>query len=227
MATGAGYQKTDNTSVMYMMGTFGFWAGFKYEHFDATVNAYYQLGKAQSGKDISAWMFTANPGYKTGNLRLGVGLDYVSGDDANSEDYLQKEKTFNKMYGAVFAYNGWMNYFGYIKSSAKNGGLLDIYPNVEFGFKKKHKVRAYYHFFSLANAVKLGGEIIEDKNLGQELDLMYIYKYSKELNLQAGFSYYFTSETLDKVKGVSADNTQSPYWAWVMITFKPTLFTSK
>lgn len=227
IATGAGYQKANNPDVLYMMGTFGLWAKYKTGGFEAKANAYYQMGKAQSGKEVSAYMFTINPSYRTGAFKFGVGLDYLSGDDASGSDYLSKVKTFNKMYGAVFAYYGNMNYYSYMPGSTKNGGLVDIYPNVEFTFEKKHVLRGYYHFFSLANQIMLNATLVEDQDLGQEFDLMYIYKYSKELTLQAGLSYYFTTETLERAKGVEVGNVSSPYWAWLMLTFKPTLFTSK
>lgn len=225
-AIGAGYQKTDHPEIIYMMGTFGAWASFKAGGFDGTANAYYQFGKGQSGKEVSAYLFTVNPGYRNGNIRLGVGFDYVSGDDAESSDYLQKERTFNQMYGAVFAYFGWMNYFSYMKSSTKNGGLLDVYPNVDVKLSDRHRFRGYLHLFSLAGKVMVDGEVLDDKNLGQELDMMYIYKHSKELSVQAGFSYYFTNETIERVKGMTPGETQTPYWGWVMLTFKPTLFTT-
>jgi arginine/ornithine N-succinyltransferase beta subunit len=48
-----------------------------------------------------------------------------------------------------------------------------------------------------------------------------------DVMLQAGVSYYFTTNTLEEVKGVSATGINSPYWAWVMITFTPQLFSTK
>jgi hypothetical protein len=224
---GAGYTNESQPGTIYMMATYGLWGGFNFGGFDATINAYFQNGHAQSGKNVSAYMLTLDPGYKIGKFRLGAGLDYISGDDANSSNYGEKERTFNKMYGAVFKYFGWMNYYTYMKSSTKNGGLMDIYPNVKFSVNKKHSIDAFYHFFSLANSVKLATEIVDDKNLGSELDLRYTYKIMPEINMQAGFSYYFVTESLEKIKGVGVGNSSPPYWAWVMITFKPTLFVSK
>ncbi len=224
---GAGYTNESQPGTIYMTATYGLWSGLKFDGFDAIVNVYFQNGHAQSGKKVSAYMLTLSPGYKVGKFRLGAGLDYISGDDANSNDFGKKEKTFNKMYGAVFKYYGWMNYFTYMKASTKNGGLTDIYPNIKFMINNKHAIDAFYHFFSLANNVALGSDIIDDKNLGSELDLRYTYKIMPELNLQAGFSCYFVTESLEKIKGVGVGDSSSPYWAWVMLTFKPTLFTSK
>jgi len=172
-------------------------------------------------------MVTVHPGYTISKFRIGLGLDYYSGDDANNEEFGASERTFNRFYGAVYKYNGNMNYYTYIKGSTKNGGLADLYPSLTFKTNKKHIVSAYYHFFSLVNAVKLGNDIVEDKDLGSELDVVYTFKQSKELNLKVGFSYYFATESLEKIKGYPDGNINSPYWGWVMLTFKPTLFTSK
>jgi hypothetical protein len=227
IVTAAGYQKVGDSRIIYLMPTGGFWMGINSGSFDATLNAYYQTGHAQSGKEVSAFMLTVNPGVRVGKLRLGAGIDYVSGDDASDKDYDKKEKNFNPMYGGVFTYFGWMNQFSYVKSSTANGGLIDIYPNIEMNFNKQHTARAYFHFFNLANDVMIGSLLITDQNLGQELDLMYIYKYNPDLTLQAGFSYYFITDTFERVKKYDVGHTQSPLWGWVMLTFKPTLFTTK
>jgi hypothetical protein len=225
--TAAGYKKNGDPRIIYLMPTGGVWLGIKQGVVDATINAYYQTGRAQSGKEVSAFMLSANPRVRAGKFRIGAGIDYISGDDASDKDYGLKEKTFNQMYGAVFAYYGWMNQYSYMKSSTANGGLIDIYPNIEADFNKQHTARLYFHFFNLANDVMIDGLLIDDKNLGQELDLMYIYKYNSDLMLQAGFSLYFITDTFERVKKYDIGHTQTPLWGWVMITFKPTLFTTK
>ena len=224
---GAGYQQTDNPAVIYMTGTYGLWLKYAKGKFDLSTNAYIQNGKAQSGKDVFAYMLTLHPGITFQKIRIGLGGDYISGDNANDNDYGTKEKTFNKMYGAVFKYYGYMNYYSYMKASTANGGLVDIYPNINLTVGSKHTIAGFYHKFYLANPVLVGGAVIDDKDLGSEVDLMYTYKILDEVKLQAGFSYYFTTETLKEVKHVSATEVNSPYWAWVMITFSPELFSSK
>jgi hypothetical protein len=227
LVTAAGYQKDGDNRIIYLMPTGGLWLGINSGSFDATINAYYQTGRAQSGKEVSAFLLTANPGIRAGKLRLGAGIDYVSGDDASDINYNKKEKTFNQMYGAVFTYFGSMNLYSYMKSSTANGGLIDIYPNIEMNINKKHSARAFFHLFNLANDVMISNQLITDKNLGQEIDLMYIYKYNQDLMLQAGFSYYFMTDTFERVKKYDVGHTQEPLWGWVMLTFKPTLFTTK
>ena len=226
MAIGAGYQSAANQSVIYMMGTYGLWLNYQKGVFDISTNLYYQNGKAQSGKDVSAYMATLHPGITVSKVRIGLGGDYISGDNAENDTFGEKERTFNKMYGAVFKYYGYMNYYSYMKASTRDGGLVDIYPNVKIPIKGKHVITAMFHKFYLANPVFFGEEVSSDQDLGSEIDLMYTFKAMKELVVQGGFSYYFTTNTLEQLKGVGSVEAKSPYWAWVMLTFTPQLFSA-
>lgn len=226
MTIASGFNHSTNTNVLYMMATYGLWWKFDNGKFDISSNIYMQNGKAQSGKDVMAYMITLHPGIKFGKVRIGLGGDYISGDNAKNGDYGKKERTFNQMYGAVFKFYGFMNYYSYMKASTANGGLIDIYPNIKVPINAKHSISAFYHKFYLANPILIGGAVVDDTDLGSEVDLMYNYKILKDLSLQAGASYYFTTSTLDKVKKVSGTTSRSPYWVWVMITFSPELFSS-
>ncbi len=61
--------------------------------------------------------------------------------------------------------------------------------------------------------------------LGTEIDLVVGYKLQKGIKINAGYSQMFATETLGVIKGGDSDITNS--WAWLMITFKPNLFTHK
>jgi hypothetical protein len=223
---GAAYQATNNTSLLYMTGTYGLWTKYAKGIFDLSAELYYQNGKAQSSKDVSSYMASIHPGVKAGVFRIGVGADYFSGDNAENDDYGEKEKTFNQMYGAVFKFYGYMNYYSFMKASTANGGLVDLYPNIIVKFNKKHDLLVMFHKFYLANPVLLNEMVVDDQDLGSELDLMYTYKPMPELKVQAGFSYYFTTTSLEKVKRVDGTDLNAPYWGWVMLTFTPKLFSS-
>ena len=220
----SGYQHTYESSKMYATVTYGLWLKFDNGKFDVSGEIYAQNGKAQSGHDVMAYMASVHPGLKLGKVRIGLGGDYISGDNAKNDDYGIKERTFNLMYGAVFKNYGYMNYYSYMKGSTANGGLIDFYPNVKVPFNKKHSLAVLYHKFYLANAVKIAGGTMDDTDLGSEVDLMYTYKIMDMLVLQAGASYYFTTSSFEKVKKVDATDIRSPFWIWTMLTFTPELF---
>jgi hypothetical protein len=222
-----GYTRENNPEIIYLTGTYGLYTNVSFDHFEMPVDAYYQNGKAQSGKDVSAFAFGLSPKVLLGPVKIGVGADYLSGDDANNADYNEKERTFNKFYGAGFKYHGWMNYYVYIKGNTKNGGLVDIYPNISWKISPQHKLDAQAHFFSLANSVRIADDIINDKNLGTEIDTRYTFTLKEDFSLNVGFSYYFTTDTFIKVKAGEMANIRQPYWVWTMLTYTPKIFSSE
>ncbi len=221
----AGYQESDTVLDVNGTITYGLHGNYKKSGLDFKANAFLQGGKNQIGQDISAYFLTADLGYKVGAARLGFGTDIISGHDASSTDtdYLNTDHVFNLMYGARFKYYGWMNHFVIMSKHTKNGGLVDIYPNVTYKFNKSTTVKAFYHLFSTEQEVADGNGGYYDKSLGSSLDLMFIKGFSKEVKLRAGLSYSMPSETLEAFKGATGTE-ETPVWGWVMLTVKPTFF---
>lgn len=219
-----GYTNDDRPGVIFMTFSYGMYSKLDFNYFETTLDFYYQNGKAQTSKSVNAFAFGITPTFKIKGWRIGFGVDYMSGDDANSNNYGVEEKSFNRFYGAVYGYNGFMNYYGYIKSSTANGGLVDLYPNISWKASEKHKIDASVHFFSLANAVLIDDMVMDDLNMGTEIDTRYTFTLNKEFSFNVGFSYYLATSTFKSVKvGLNTDINQ-PYWAWAMITYKPMIF---
>lgn len=225
-----GYQADTASSTTYLMATQGFFAEYKKNAFTGKFNAYYQYGKTQSGMDVSAYMLTAEVDYKARKLSIGVGIDYLSGQDAGNTntDYTKKYHAFDLLYGGRYARYGNMNQY-LVPGSTGNGGLIDIYPKLAYHFTPKSTISATYHFFSLATKIdEPGGNLtLLEGSLGGELDMIYAHKFSKEIVLSTGLSVYNTNDTFAKMKAILPDNIKTPVWGWLMLTFKPTLFSSK
>ena len=65
-----------------------------------------------------------------------------------------------------------------------------------------------------------------DKNLGSEFDMIYTYKMAKGISIKAGYHIALPTETMEIFKGVQTQECETPQWFWLMMTFKPTLFSS-
>lgn len=221
----ASYLKPETKSTLYTLGTSGIYAQYTGQSLSAEFNAYYQYGKNAPGQSVSAYMLTLSGTYQLKKFNFGLGLDYLSGNK-DSEKY----EAFDLLYGARHKYNGWMNYY-LIPANTKHSGLVDIYPSIKYKISEKHSLFASYHIMSLANdeyELPMGGDYSYlNKNLGGELNLNYTFKFNKTFNIQAFFSYYFATETSEFMKGISKGTSTSPYWASVMLTFKPQLFESE
>lgn len=217
----AGYTNEANQGAIYLTGTYGIYSEINLSPFLIQLYGYYQSGKAQNGKDVEAFALGLRPTLNLRKIKIGIGFDYLSGDDANSSNYNTKEKTFNKLYGAVFKYHGWMNYYSYIKASTLNGGLVDVFSTISSNISENHKIEIKMHLFRLANSVFAGEEIVNDLQLGSELDLAYNYKHSELFSLYTGFSYYFATESFKLIKMGNNYKMKDPYWFWVMFSFSP------
>lgn len=216
----ASFLSPGTKSTYYTLGTSGLHFDYKSDFLHAQANAYYQYGKSSTGSNVSAFMTTLKADFKFNSFTFGINGDYLSGDDQNNESY----NAFNILYGARWPVYGWMNYY-VLTGDTKNGGLVDLYPGIKYSIQKKHHLLAQFHFFSLATKTFDVPEL--NKNLGNELDFSYVYKYDKDISLGLYFSYYFATETSEYLKGIESGKSTSPYWVNLMLTFKPTLFSSE
>ena len=60
--------------------------------------------------------------------------------------------------------------------------------------------------------------------LGTEVDLVLNLNLTSNTNIKLGYSQMFATSTMEVLKGGNKDLTNN--WAWLMLTFKPTLFKS-
>tara|TARA_R110002111_G_scaffold73676_3_gene117616 strand:- start:1732 stop:2964 length:1233 start_codon:yes stop_codon:yes gene_type:complete len=191
---------------------------YKSGKFSANTAAYFQLGKSLD-TNVSASYFAGDVTYNINdNFNIGIGAEYLSGKDMDDTD--TDIKSFAPLFGTNHKFNGFMDYF-YVGNYANNVGLTDIYGSI--GYKKnKFSAKITPHVFSTAGNVFNGTEKM-DNNLGTEIDLTVGYKLANDINLNAGYSKMFATDTMEIIKGGDKDENNS--WAWVMITFKPKLFS--
>jgi hypothetical protein len=122
-----------------------------------------------------------------------------------------------------------MDWF-YVGNYAGSVGLNDIYLKGKFKVKK-HKFGADAHAFLGAAAILDKGEVntgvvtSTGSYLGTELDLYYETKLNKSVTFKGGYSQMFMTKSMTYVKGGNTYTIQN--WAYVILIFKPTLFTHK
>ena len=238
---GAGYQKEKTPNVIYMTYTEGLHLNFNMtpnavDGFFAKANTFVQNGKNIKGKKISAYMVTGLAGYRTINkkLELYAGFEKLSGNNAyhTDPDYKDTDHTYNLLYGGRHPYyEGYIDWFVVPKSSLF-AGTQTISANFQYKFGKKNILKLAYNYVAAGNNIikkKADGSIVvkADKgtNLAQTFDLMYIKKIQKTMTLHSGISFAKASDTFHKMKGISDPGNN--YFAYIMLTVKPTFFTSK
>lgn len=217
LALNAGYQNADTT--MSNKQTFGMIGATFLGPVKVGGDLYYQTGE-QGGKDVNAVLAGINATFTTSVTPITFGVEYVSGDSdpANSED-----TSFSPDFGTNHAHNGFMDYF-YVGPANKAIGVTDIYLKTSFKVAGG-ALQFHVHEFLTGSDQKVEGTTSLDKAMGTELDLVYTKKLKGGVIWHLGYSQMFATDTMEALRGGDKGTIQN--WAWTMLTFKPTLFTSK
>jgi hypothetical protein len=234
---GAGYQKIDDNSILYMSATEGLHINYnanknKQAGLFGKANLFFQNGKNAEGKTIDAQMFTGELGYKTNNKKLSIsfGTDYLSGNDNtnSSPNYTNIDHSFNLFYGARFHYYGGnLNYFVLNDKDIKGAGLLNPFLKINYSISKSISTEIKIHQNFLTNPIVNSNDptILYDKNLGTNIDWSFKYKIKNDISLSMGFSYGIPNKTLIMIQNTTNTNgdfeTGNNYYSWIMLSVSP------
>jgi len=206
-------------STTFAKQTLGAVGSYKFGNVTFGGDFYYQTGKIGSN-DLGAMLAGVNVTFKTKLTPLKFGVEYISGQDMDSDD--NKVTNFSPDFGTNHAHNGFMDYF-FVGPANGNVGVTDIYLKTKFKLKKGSLTAHFHEFLTGSTQLNDVGEKLSAP-MGFEIDLVYGVELSKGVKFNLGFSQLFASETmLDIRPGTETSNN----WAWMMVTFKPTLFKSK
>ncbi|MBV6644884.1 MAG: alginate export family protein [Cyclobacteriaceae bacterium] len=182
-----------------------------------TTEFYYQFGKDGNGNDLSAYLASINLGFKLGKNGLDLGADYLTGTDAGSS----KNNSFTPLYGTNHKFYGLMDYF-FVGNSNANSGLIDIYAKLKLKTGNRSALLIHAHEFLAEAELKAVDGSDASAMLGTEVDLVYNFNIDKNVNLKIGYSQLLAASSMELIK--SGDKDEMNYWAWTMLTIKPTLF---
>ncbi len=199
--------------------TFGTHLTYNKNQFGLMANLYYQTGADVNDNDLSAYLLGIEAGYQVNSIwTLQVGAELQSGNDYGAPSD-GKNKAFTPLYGTNHKFNGHMDYF-YVGNHGNNVGLLDVYigSTIKTGEKTDFGIRVH-NFNAAADMVNN-----TSKQLGTEADLSFNYKFTKAINIKAGYSHMFASKGMEQLKNNFDGNVNN--WGWIMVTLKPTLFSS-
>jgi len=227
-----GYWEIDREKVMedtckLSMPTLGasYWGTFG--KISVIGEAAYQFGKME-GKDISAYLVSAIGLYKTGNAKLGLGIDLLSG--TNPDDASTKMNSYQATYGTNHKFYGFMDYFinipvnTMVPGNTVGLGLNDFYlmsfykpKGSKWGFSA-----ILHHFMSNQSADIIVGDNTsptEENIFGQEIDLTVKYAFIKGTTLVWGGSVFFPGNLMkDKFTTEAGIREDVAYWTYLMIT---------
>jgi hypothetical protein len=219
-----GFQVKNKPDKMNFRYTAGGRLEFSSGSLYGTVSGYYQGGKNPSGKDLSAWYFQPEVRYTsmTGTT-IRAGFEYFTG--TGNRAGLKTDRSFVPLYGVAHRFNGSMDLITKFPNDVGGAGLLNPYLFVIQPISKKIDLRSDFHTFHLQTDYYVSDKKI-DRFLGFENDWLITYKPNPVLKLDVGLSYMLPTESFAIVKG-GGDGKYNLTWAYVSLTFKPILFTTK
>ncbi|MDD2563695.1 MAG: alginate export family protein [Salinivirgaceae bacterium] len=223
-----GNQAIGNYKKVYARGTSGIFAEINIDNFMIDAMGYYQYGKSKAGIKISSYFFHVKPTFMVNeNLKIGLGIDYLSGD--NALDNNNKDNAFSTVFGDGHGFYGYMDYFTNIPTHTNRGGLNDIYLQADYKLSPKLSLTGAIHNFRLTNNIlDVGSTPINPtaakKQLGIELDAVLAYKFYPNSTLTVGYSAMMAQKSMELIKIGSSKGVQN--WLFVAVIFKPELFRS-
>jgi hypothetical protein len=230
MVTSGAYKiktaRDSSSTITY--GRFTYGANLVYQNdqsvFNGSITAYGQTGRDNKMGDISAYFAGARGSLKLNDdILLSAGFEFYSG--TSNEDTIKigprKSYTFNKLYGTNHKFNGSMEYWATLPS----GGLIDYFIESSYIAGSELSFNLSVHQFFLSKQMYSGKVLLTQKNLGNEADLTISYQWSKQINLQLGYSIYFKTTTTTQINSITS-SVKSPMWGFLMLTIKPSLYKS-
>lgn len=194
--------------------TTGFYLNNTFNKFGVTASAYYQFGKTATSQQLSAFLLSGSAQYVFNKkLNTTAGVDYTSGGTKGATS-----NTFDPLYGTPHKFWGLMDYFYAAHPFGKNG-LTDYYIKVKYKPSDKFLLATDLHQFNRAKSIGTGNN---EKNLGQELDIIGFYTLTKQIGIEAGYCHFFTTSLLTSplFKNVP-DAKNGANWAYLMINIRP------
>ena len=225
----------DFMNTLYSRATIGAGLLFNDKKWSFFLNGYYQGGHYRDGRKLSSNFYSVWVSYQVIKpLKIMIGFDHLSGNNfSDTAKYKTKVTGFSTLYGTSHRGYGYMDLFTSLAKDNLSPGLNDLYGRATFSFNDKMSLEATYRWFSLPNGylskptkLKPYAYVEVSKNLGSEIDLMYIYKPVPNLELNAAYCFFLPTSTMEIYDGLKAGTSRFAQYAYIMITFKPNFFNS-
>jgi len=216
-----GTQNADTT--MSFSQTMGAYLNFDLGMLKMNVGGYYQVGKDELKKDLSAGYAHMEVSWPlSSGLIPSIGLEYLSGTDQSNT---LTNNSFTPLFGTNHKFNGHMDYF-YVGNHLNNVGLTDPYLRLLYKLDNYVLIGTAHFFASSGEILDPADPALTLKNyLGTEVDLSISRKIMESFSVSAGYSHMFATHSMEAIKGGDSSTTNN--WAWLMLSFTPDFMKSK
>jgi hypothetical protein len=200
------YSQTIGSRMEFRKGIFG-----------VNLEGYYQGGRDDKSRPLSAYDFIAEAIIKPEKWQVIVGTELLSGT-STAAAAKGKNNSFAPLYGTNHKSNGYMDFF-YVGGRYKdNAGLHDIYTTAIYTPNKLSIEVGFHVFNAMANVLDKNNQPY-NKYLGFETDIVASYRVSPIIHIQGGISGLTGTSTLQALTG--GDKSKLSSWGWMAINITP------
>lgn len=187
--------------------------------FTASVEGAWQFGNqllnapALVSQDISAYLAGARLEYATSLTampRLGLGIDYLSGDETPFDD---EYGAFNTLYATNHKFYGFIDFFLDPAARTQDRGLVDGIASLSLGLPRELRLDLDGHAFWTQQPLSADAERL----IGYELDVTLPVRLGPGQQLQLGYSAFRNGPAAPFI-GLGRERGWS-HWAYLQATF--------
>lgn len=181
----------------------------QYGIFSSSAEVAFQKG-AVSDTEVTAWMGAARGFAQLGEVQVGAGADFLSGNPANST---ATSNTFASPFGDGHHFYGYMDYFNDIPTNTKGRGLHDYFIRAKWQpTGSPFAFQGDLHHFTANQADAHGNWIF-----GQEADLTVDYQFGPQTLLTWGLNAFKPGELMTSAAFFGNTRQDIAYWSYISV----------
>jgi len=204
------------SETLYARATTGGRIEFKSKKWYFTLNSYLQFGQNQKGQEVMAYYFQPEIKLSLPKSTWRLGAEIISGSSSNLN--AENSHDFDVLYGVTWKFNGNMNVFTRFPADVGGRGLVNPYLYASFPLNSKLALRFDFHLFYTQYPLmdSLNQEMA--RFLGFENDISMKYIPIKELEINAAFSFYKATDSMQNLPKIQDENKLS-FWSYLMVSY--------
>lgn len=182
----------------------------------STVNGYFQFGKNLQGRRINAYYLQPEIRFQASKSTIRLGAEIISG--SRFQLPANQSGSFDIRYGVAWKFMGNMNLFTQFPNDLDDKGLINPYGFFIVPIAKNIDVRSDVHLFFAQRPFQRSNGSSTGKFLGFEHDVSFKFKINKSIELNYGFSYYLSSQSMKNLPKI-LETDKIAIWSYLMFSY--------
>ena len=205
-----------NLNEIYTRATTGGRIEFKKKQWYYTLNSYLQFGRNARGQKLFAYYFQPEIKLSSQKTTWRLGAEIISG--SSPELATTNSGNFDILYGVTWKFNGNMNVISRFPYDIGGKGLINPYLFAAIPLNPKFSLRSDFHLFYTQFPLLNDSGNKMPKYIGLENDFSLKYIPVKQLEINYGFSFYQSTNSMKYLPKIQDENKLA-FWSYIMVSY--------